>query len=171
MSLKAAGWSPEVDGLLRGFEPLHGLLVREKPGPRAGAEERLCTLAPETLGLSDKAGGSEDWDLFCGGLLYAANALGRAHALFQEADSPEGAYWHGMLHRREGDFLNALYWVRRAGRVPELAGLADFCPAAFVAECATAAARGEEPSHLLEAQRREWEALMLWSWRRLEALG
>ena len=87
--------------------------------------------------------------------------------MFQEASSAEGAYWHGMLHRREGDFSNALYWVRCAGRIPGLAGLAGFSPEAFIAECAAAAAQGAEPPHLLELQHKEWEALMLWSWRRL----
>jgi len=166
-----AGWSPEVDRLLESFETLRGLLVRESSGPRAAVEKSLAALAPEVVGLSCKAEDSGDWELFCGGLLYAANALGGAHALFQKADSPEGAYWHGMLHRREGDFSNALYWVRRAGRIPALGGLTGFSPAAFIAECGEAAARGGDPPHLLEAQRREWEALMLWSWRRLEAIG
>ena len=31
---------------------------------------------------------------------------------------------------------------------------------------AEAAARGDEPLHRLETQRRAWEGLMLWSWRR-----
>ena len=35
--------------------------------------------------------------------------------LIQEAKGDLGSYWHGMLHRREGDFDNARYWFRRAG--------------------------------------------------------
>jgi hypothetical protein len=170
MELKSS-WSNEVKALLESFEPLRGLLVREGPGLPPLLEGRLASLAPGQMGLSLKAAESGHWELVRGGFYYAANAMGRAHALFQNADFPEGAYWHGMLHRREGDFPNALYWVRRAGRIPELAGLAGFSPAAFVEACAAAAARGEEPPHLLEAQRREWEAMMLWSWRRLEALS
>ena len=53
-----------------------------------------------------------------GGLFYAVDALDAAHAIFQEAHDDLGSYWHGMLHRREGDFDNARYWFRRAGRQP-----------------------------------------------------
>jgi hypothetical protein len=169
------GWCPELDGLLESFEALQGLVVRESslPGERVAA--RVASLAPEQLGLDGRvAAGGEwggEWDLFRGGLFYAANMLGEAHALFQEVGSCEGSYWHGMLHRREGDFSNALYWIRRAGPIPALSGIADFSPAAFVSDCAAAAGRGVEPPHLLEMQRREWTAMMGWSWRRLEKLG
>src|SRR4051794_22347579 len=44
-----------------------------------------------------------------GGLLYAVDALEPAHAIFQEAHGDLGSYWHGMMHRREGDFDNARY--------------------------------------------------------------
>ena len=165
------GWSAELDGLLESFEALRGLVVSERLGPAQAVAERLAALVPVQVGLSRGVVGSVDWELFRGGLLYAANALEKAHSLFQEASSPEGAYWHGMVHRREGDFSNALYWVRRAGPIPALAGLVAFSPTAFIAECAAAATRRTAPPQLLEVQRSEWEALMLWRWRRLETLG
>ena len=165
------GWCPEVDGLLESFEALRGLVVGASVPAGAGVEERLVSLTPKQVGLDGKVAASGDWDLFCGGLLYAANLLGKAHEIFQEAQSSEGSYWHGMLHRREGDFSNALYWIRRAGPIPALSGIADFSPSAFGADCSAAAARGAEPPHLLELQRREWTAMMVWSWRRLALLG
>jgi hypothetical protein len=165
------GWSSEVAGLLDSFEVLRGLVVGEAVPAGIGVEERIISLTPDQLGLDGKLARGEDWDLFCGGLLYSANVLGKAHSIFQEANSSEGAYWHGMLHRREGDFSNALYWVRRAGRIPALAGMTNFSPQAFISDCAAAASRGSEPPHLLEIQRREWTALMDWSWRRLSVLG
>jgi len=40
----------------------------------------------------------------------------RAHGLAQDVDTPDGAWVHAYLHRREGDGDNARYWYRRAGR-------------------------------------------------------
>ena len=40
----------------------------------------------------------------------------RAHEMAQEIDSPESAWVHAYLHRREGDRANAAFWYRRAGR-------------------------------------------------------
>ncbi|XZE19327.1 hypothetical protein SH449x_004644 [Pirellulaceae bacterium SH449] len=40
----------------------------------------------------------------------------RAHDLVQDASSGLEAYIHGMIHRLEGDFWNANYWFRAAGK-------------------------------------------------------
>ncbi len=53
-----------------------------------------------------------------GGLFYASDDLDSAHRIFQDEPGDLGSYWHGMLHRREGDFDNARYWFRRAGLLP-----------------------------------------------------
>ncbi len=52
------------------------------------------------------------------GLFYYHNALGDCHREVARTDSPLTSYWHGMLHRREGDFDNARYWMRRTGEHP-----------------------------------------------------
>ncbi len=69
------------------------------------------------------AGGKQITDvkiltLIRGALLNAADALDAAHRIFQDDSSDLGSYWHGVMHRREGDFDNARYWFRRAGRLP-----------------------------------------------------
>ena len=51
-------------------------------------------------------------------LLYAVDDLDAAHRIFQDEPGDLGSYWHGMTHRREGDFDNARHWFRRAGRLP-----------------------------------------------------
>jgi hypothetical protein len=44
-----------------------------------------------------------------------------AHELAQDDTDFCGAWVHAYLHRKEGDFNNADYWYRRAGR-PAFAG-------------------------------------------------
>jgi hypothetical protein len=41
-----------------------------------------------------------------------------AHSIAQDDPSPNGAWVHAYLHRKEGDVGNAGYWYRRAGRPP-----------------------------------------------------
>lgn len=47
-------------------------------------------------------------------LLY--DFLDESHAISQQVNTPTGNFWHGILHRREGDFSNAKYWFRRVGQ-------------------------------------------------------
>ena len=49
------------------------------------------------------------------GLLLWNDALAESHAVSQRMDGPTGAYWHGIMHRREGDLSNAAYWFRCVG--------------------------------------------------------
>jgi hypothetical protein len=37
-----------------------------------------------------------------------------AHQTAQDIESPDGAWIHAYLHRKEGDLANAGYWYRRA---------------------------------------------------------
>ena len=41
-----------------------------------------------------------------------------AHGIAQDVETPDGAWVHAYLHRKEGDIGNARYWYRRAGRKP-----------------------------------------------------
>src|SRR4051812_793193 len=52
-------------------------------------------------------------DLAAGLWLYVDD-LERSHAISQSLDDATGAYWHGIMPRREGDFWNSHYWMRRA---------------------------------------------------------
>ncbi len=44
-----------------------------------------------------------------------AGELDRSHEISQNAGSAEGSFWHGIMHRREGDYSNAKYWFRQVG--------------------------------------------------------
>jgi len=66
------------------------------------------------------------------GLWLAHNDLDESHTISQGIHSPTGSFWHGIMHRREGDFDNACYWFRRVGEHPvykELARAAAACAA------------------------------------------
>ncbi|MCS7301285.1 MAG: hypothetical protein NZ556_07010 [Fimbriimonadales bacterium] len=53
------------------------------------------------------------------GLWYDARGdWDRAHQTVQHDDTPESAWVHAYLHRKEGDISNAHYWYRRAGKPP-----------------------------------------------------
>jgi hypothetical protein len=86
------------------------------------------------------------------GLWLYVDELDRSHAISQNLHSSLGAAWHGVMHRREGDFANAKYWFRRAGDL----GL-PFDPVTLVDQVSRA--EGDSPE-LVQRQRQEWVALM-----------
>jgi len=116
-----------------------------------------------------------------GGLLYALDAIHDAHAVFQDAKGDLGSYWHGMMHRREGDFDNARYWFRRAGLLPVfsemhrsaseisavMARQSNWDPYLFTGQCEQARF-GETDSlnELAALQRIEFEVLFDYCWRK-----
>jgi hypothetical protein len=57
------------------------------------------------------------------GLWLWHNFLDESHRLSQDLHTPTGSYWHGIMHRREGDYDNAKYWFRRVGEHPVYAPL------------------------------------------------
>ena len=96
------------------------LLEKLIPGdPQDYALVRKIQTAEDKLITGDQPiKNAEMFALRRGGLLYAADAIHEAHTIFQDAKGDLGSYWHGMMHRREGDFDNARYWFRRAGVAP-----------------------------------------------------
>ena len=56
-------------------------------------------------------------------LLY--DQLDRSHDFSQQIKTSAGSFWHGIMHRREGDFSNAKYWFRSVGDHPLYESLAE----------------------------------------------
>jgi len=91
--------------------------------------------------------------------------LDESHATSQSIETPSGSYWHAIMHRREGDFSNAKYWLRRVGKHPVIGQISDrladtYDPFRFVEMCETAV-RGQhgDRDKCLEIQQIEWELL------------
>ena len=102
------------------------------------------------------------------GLWLLAGDLDRSHAISQTIKSTDGSFWHGIMHRREGDFGNSKYWFGRARQHPVLEQLGDLSggiygdPYGFVDACSRAVKQGgSEAEQCKEAQWVEWQALMV----------
>lgn len=53
------------------------------------------------------------------GLHLRNDSLDASHAYAQEIEhDATGAYWHGIMHRMEGDYSNCKYWFMQAGNHP-----------------------------------------------------
>ena len=39
-----------------------------------------------------------------------------AHDLVDDLETPDGSYWHAIVHRQEPDPSNSAYWFRRVGQ-------------------------------------------------------
>ena len=72
-----------------------------------------------SYGIVDK----ESARLCLAGLWLLYDYLEECHVIAQSLETKEAAYWHAILHRREGDFSNSKYWFRRVGEHQTFAGL------------------------------------------------
>ena len=97
------------------------------------------------------------------GLWLVCGDLDASHEISQSIETPDGSFWHGIMHRREGDFWNSKYWFRRVGPHPVLKQLAstDYGDSqAFVDRCEAAlASGGVEIQSCESSQWREWQLL------------
>lgn len=163
------------DGLLQKLVPTEALDYALLQQVRAADDA--------TVSGQQSIGKPQMFTLVRGGLLYALDAIDEAHKIFQDCPGDLGSYWHGMMHRREGDFDNARYWFRRAGMLPvfgELHRLAcqhsevmarqsNWDPYLFTGECEQARFGETESLKALAAlQRLEFEVLFDYCWRQSE---
>jgi len=96
-----------------------------------------------------------------------------AHNTAQDIATPEGSYWHAIVHRQEADAWNSGYWFRQVGIHAIFPALRDAAteiglevgprwqPEKFIEICEQARQRpGSELEHQArEVQRAEWQLL------------
>lgn len=95
--------------------PLPG--IDESPNSESTANAIRACLEGRNRGLKGSLHEAALWLL--------AGDLDRSHQISQSIETPSGSYWHGIMHRREGDFSNSKYWFRRAGNHPTYRVLAE----------------------------------------------
>ncbi len=52
------------------------------------------------------------------GVLLFLGHWNQAHDIAQDLHTPEGSYWHAIIHRQEPDAWNSGYWFRKVGAHP-----------------------------------------------------
>ena len=129
-----------------------------------------------------------------------ADDLGTCHKICQNIATPLGSAWHAIMHRREGDFFNSLYWWRRVGVIrwlhpregtdiaeciDQITGAGNlwrraslklvhpYDPAIFtrIVEACTPAKSTESADVLMRIGRLEWLALFAMSMAAVGAVG
>ena len=154
------------------------------PGPRKGvsAEQELDRQLHEIF--SSAAFPQQNQQLIRALLLLWHDHFETAHNISQEISNADGAFVHGILHRREPDYGNAAYWFRRVGQHPAFSVIAEraqnplqnhqqlqkqlspggkWNPFGFIEACEkanTRAAFSEEKDILLQIQQIETRALL-----------
>jgi hypothetical protein len=115
------------------------------------------------------------------GLFLHFNYWDEAHEMAQDVETPDGSFWHGIVHRLEPDPGNAAYWFRRVGAHPVFPALrtragelgyrsgATWDPIAFIDYCENARPGSEEERIAKEVQRAEWELLFDYCARQAKA--
>jgi hypothetical protein len=73
----------------------------------------------------------DDAELVRAALYLKHGCLDECHRIAQQVATPTGSYWHGIMHRHEGDLGNSKYWYARVGRHPVLEAIGGYpCDAA-----------------------------------------
>jgi hypothetical protein len=148
------------------------------------ASHRPALQALTTDALSHTSVADRDMAMCCiSGVWLLHDYLDESHTISQAIETPSGSFWHGIMHRREGDFSNAKYWFRRVGRHPafdaigqraaelgaargeeralkSLINAGQWDPFTFVDLCeANVHGKGSTHELCLDIQQAEWESL------------
>jgi hypothetical protein len=103
------------------------------------------------------------------GLWLLFDFLDESHTISQDVHTPDGSFWHAIMHRREPDAFNSKYWWRKVGPHPVLDLLVDQAPSldyayttpeAFVDHCERVRGTGSDDEDVARrVQSLEWHLL------------
>ncbi|HSU57013.1 MAG TPA: hypothetical protein VLT36_23420 [Candidatus Dormibacteraeota bacterium] len=95
------------------------------PGPRPGvsSEADLNRRLAQILSGAELA--ESNLQLLRALVLLWHDHLDAAHQIAQDVSGADGAFVHGIMHRREPDYGNAGYWFRRVGKHPSFPAIAN----------------------------------------------
>ena len=96
----------------------------------------------------------------CSALWLYVDELDRSHAIAQGMKNATGSFWHGIMHRREGDFPNSHYWFNRVGDHPAMSQIDGYDAHGFIDAVELDA--GVNQRELVARQQAEWQALFAW---------
>ena len=98
-------WLPPIRTLL---ETAPAMKLSKYGPPDPSARQLLMTANPRRWFRDGRAP-----EAAVGGLWLRHGDWEESHKIIQDLPSAEAAYWHGILHRLDGDSSNAAYWFRR----------------------------------------------------------
>ena len=136
----------------------------------AAVETKISNLTSEEIcgqAVADEAMA----DCCRSGLLLLNGFLNESHEISQSVQSPEGSYWHGLMHRAEGDFWNSKYWYSKGGKNHPVTTKmrqhdSNWSGESFVDACEQAAAstNNESRDRIDQLARYEWFYLFQHCW-------
>ena len=92
----------------------------------ATAKAELDRLSPDELLAPAEVASREDAMLVKAALYLKHGFPDDCHKIAQSVATPNGSYWHGILHRREDDIGNSHYWYARVGPHPVLEAVGGY---------------------------------------------
>jgi hypothetical protein len=163
-------WPVPVREILESNPNAYGELVSTAGGTPADARALLArvTSADQLFaGAPVKSRVAADGVL--AGLWLWHDGLDECHRIVQAGESGTLAFWHAIMHRREGDFSNAKYWYARCREHPVRNEVGDANALVDLASRVHDQPADPRFAEAVRMQKAEWQALFEHCLR--EALG